>query len=886
MLLELSFVLIVLAAITWRQVTDNQVATGRKRRGQTQRQLILASVLASVALGYALLQPLSPPVDVGPVTVSLISTERELFGGSLVFNVTATRDFTMPSTGKAFYGSIERFDRAGRILAISNYTGNLNKWEFLTLSNNSGTFNRPYVGKPITTCVPVQVNNTGDPACIDRTTAAMVDNYSFEYVYTPVWRPLADLSGAPVKKGQSLILRQRVEGGLVWNETVDVKPFILDREYPEFALLISNATQEINVTVRNPTGRSISNATIHATFNQTIISGSSCGATNITFAWSTGTTQTALNTSLLNHYWLNFNGSNSFTAVLRIGTLPAWGGTLSAYCGTGGSGNSSAAYYAFGKEGQSGWMYGSRDGSTIVDLGPRGDNPDSSANYAVVASTGNWGNYSINRTGTANAYVDNAEVLNATDNLFTCRIRPWSVPTASTDSMYYYDDGSGYFQYFGTGGNFGILFYGANSTATTPNTNLKLDTWQAVGTVQIGKGSATNENVTQVINGASNSSINTNTAIVPGGKVMLGMKVSGLTWAPRFYHDECGFIKGQPVNIGVDWLSVFQNETLVSGNYTITSGADTTPPQYSSNSTSPTNGSQFTNYVSFNTSWVDASAVSSVIFNVNGTNYTMGSTTANFTSTKLAVGSYDWYSFANDTAGNRNQTPTYRFEMVPVNWEARFAINETTSNYTSGQTVTFFVNASNNTQATNVTGLALNVYLNGTLQSSSSSAFTNTTTWSALTTGRTLNYNANVTDTQNYSGTPVARSYTVHNITGYLRYAAPNTTFLNITNCSSIGTYTPQNQTSVYGSYNFSSNGSANLATYWKVNATSSRYSVCVSTNASGTGCTYLDTTARRVYTGITPASTVSFWTFFNCSITVDFNSAKDFRIQMNTSLG
>lgn len=1105
MLIELAFLVIVLAAVAWRQFKDNQVATGRKRRGQTQRQLIIAGALASIVLGYAVLQPIAPPVDAGPVTVSLVSVERELFGGNLVFNITANRDFTMPATSKAFYGSIDKFDRAGRLAATVNYTGGRNKWEFLSMKNVSGMVNLQYAGKPVTKCVPVQTNKTGDPTCVDETTTPQIDNYTFQYSYIPTWYPLTSLSGASMKKGESLIVRQRVEGGIEPFETVDVKPFIIDREYPEYALLISNATLEINTTVRNPTGHSISNATIHATYNQTLITGSSCGATDITFAWSDGTTQTALNTSLLNHYWLNFNGSNSFTAVIRVGTLPAWGGVLSAYCGTGGSGNSSAAYYAFGKEGQSGWMYGSRDGSTIVDLGPRGDNPDSSSNYGVISSVGMWGNYSINRTGTGNAYIENAPLLNTTDNLFTCRVKPWSVPTGGTDSMTWYDDGAGYFQYYGAGGNFGPLIYGANNTPLTAVSNFKLDSWQSLGAIIIGKGSATNENVTQVINGAVNGSINSNTAIVSSGKVGLGLKVSGLSWAARFVHDECGFIKGQNTNINEDWLRVFQNETLLSGNYTLNTGVDAVAPQYASNSTTPTNGSVFTgSNVTFNVSWTDNSALgtksvfvdwlpqplsasyyyaldegtgsaiadkanysatngtindtsgitwggassckhgnclnfsatsgvataatldfgsnnftfscwvlilgssatgittnntnpscarstgallyvsnasgtvgrpqfqvvlangttvtigansssaawynewnhlagvynnSKVSFYVNGvlsnsmvsaTGYTspfstiyIGNRAAldramngsvdevqffnrsltlseilalnatpsgqNFSvdnvSLALPAGYYEWYGWANDTSGNRNQTPTYGFSLLKADWMTAAYLNGSAANATLVQTTTTFLNLSNNTQATNVTGLALNVYLNGTLQSSSSSAFTNTTTWSGLTTGRTLNYVGNVTDTQNYSGTPVARSFTVHNITGYLRYSAPNTTSINVTNCSPTGIYTPQNQTSVYGTYNFSSNASANLATYWKVNATSSYYSLCISVNASGTGCTYLDTTPRRVYTGITPASTVSFWTFFNCSTSVAANSRKDFVIQMNTSL-
>jgi len=87
---------------------------------------------------------------------------------------------------------------------------------------------------------------------------------------------------------------------------------------------------------------------------------------------------------------------------------------------------------------------------------------------------------------------------------------------------------------------------------------------------------------------------------------------------------------------------------------------DITSPQYSSLITNPASQPIISSGASyqFNATWTDNNAVSTVILNFNGTNYTTSKIGNVYSEvfTNFGVGNYNYYWWANDTAGNANTT--------------------------------------------------------------------------------------------------------------------------------------------------------------------------------------------------------------------------------------
>lgn len=111
-------------------------------------------------------------------------------------------------------------------------------------------------------------------------------------------------------------------------------------------------------------------------------------------------------------------------------------------------------------------------------------------------------------------------------------------------------------------------------------------------------------------------------------------------------------------------------------------------PAYSNNSASPSSPATYSQGQSyqFNITWVDATtSISRAIFDFNGTNYTMSNTSNvySYTLTDLAAGNnYTYYFWANDSAGNSNQTGVFNYTIDKALGNIYCYINNNRSNLT------------------------------------------------------------------------------------------------------------------------------------------------------------------------------------------------------------
>ena len=133
-----------------------------------------------------------------------------------------------------------------------------------------------------------------------------------------------------------------------------------------------------------------------------------------------------------------------------------------------------------------------------------------------------------------------------------------------------------------------------------------------------------------------------------------------------------------------NWTDLVNVNSLSSGAYNLTIYArnnvgypayesvlfiiDKLAPQYSNLSASPTSPTIYspTQTYEFNATWIDNLAVSTVIFEFNGTNYTDAVQSGNVYSKTFAglpAGSYNYKWYANDTAGNWNSTGTFTYTI-------------------------------------------------------------------------------------------------------------------------------------------------------------------------------------------------------------------------------
>jgi len=117
--------------------------------------------------------------------------------------------------------------------------------------------------------------------------------------------------------------------------------------------------------------------------------------------------------------------------------------------------------------------------------------------------------------------------------------------------------------------------------------------------------------------------------------------------------------------------NTFSDYYTVGGNATIIE--DVKPPSWYYNRTSPSSPATYVygGDYQFNITWIDNGIIDTVLFEHNFSgipqNYSYSGVNGNeyfYNFTDLAVGTYYWRSFANDTSGNANQTDMFIFEVV------------------------------------------------------------------------------------------------------------------------------------------------------------------------------------------------------------------------------
>ena len=192
---------------------------------------------------------------------------------------------------------------------------------------------------------------------------------------------------------------------------------------------------------------------------------------------------------------------------------------------------------------------------------------------------------------------------------------------------------------------------------------------------------------------------------------------------------------------------------------------DTTPPQYTSNITTPQSPQTYTTTleIQFNITITDTySTIDTVLLEFNNTNYTTTNTSATYTTniTNIAAGTYNYRWHMNDTLGNTNSTPIMTYTINKAQTIITLLLNSTDSDKTYYTPAT--INATytiNHNQATP------NMYRNTTLLSLAGN--TNITTY---LTPATYNYTINTSTTQNYTSASASHIATI------LEYPAPTIT--------------------------------------------------------------------------------------------------------------
>lgn len=152
-------------------------------------------------------------------------------------------------------------------------------------------------------------------------------------------------------------------------------------------------------------------------------------------------------------------------------------------------------------------------------------------------------------------------------------------------------------------------------------------------------------------------------------------------------------------------------------------------PSWQSNSTAPANGTAYSTgqYVSLNVSWTNVSTLSAIVFNVDGTNYSLsGADNTNYSTTTLAAGQHDWFVFANDTSGGSgNVTDTWTFNLSQATPTLTLHLNGSAAN------LNIRLGQQANLSCMSSSGYALtaNFTVNGTVSQTGATPLTNNTVY-------------------------------------------------------------------------------------------------------------------------------------------------------------
>ncbi len=164
-------------------------------------------------------------------------------------------------------------------------------------------------------------------------------------------------------------------------------------------------------------------------------------------------------------------------------------------------------------------------------------------------------------------------------------------------------------------------------------------------------------------------------------------------------------------------------------NFTLTfNPPETIPPNITSLTETPTDSSAYSQNAKyeFNATITDNTAISSVIIEFNGINYTATNLTNslfNFTISNLAAGVYSYYWRANDTLNNINVTETFTYTVNKAQSQLNLTLNNTEGNITIIQGTSIYINASliSGDQS------KIQLYKNGTLINNGTSPISNLT---------------------------------------------------------------------------------------------------------------------------------------------------------------
>jgi len=239
---------------------------------------------------------------------------------------------------------------------------------------------------------------------------------------------------------------------------------------------------------------------------------------------------------------------------------------------------------------------------------------------------------------------------------------------------------------------------------------------------------------------------------------------------------------------------IIANDTSGNVNNTETTTfnvSDITAPTRSNNKTSPVSPTNYSSTATyqFNVTWQDNVAIGTVLIehNFTGTlsNYSVSGNVSNEYyynySSSLAVGTYIWRMYANDSSGNLNQTDQWTYTVTQASGLIYLYLNSSRANFTT--TNGTYVNIS--TTLVNGTG-NLQVYNNGTLIYSGSSPSENITQFN--TTG-IYNITATYLGNQNYTSSTETWWVNVINVTVD---NSPNVTLVSPT-----ATYSQESATAV-----------------------------------------------------------------------------------------
>ncbi len=174
---------------------------------------------------------------------------------------------------------------------------------------------------------------------------------------------------------------------------------------------------------------------------------------------------------------------------------------------------------------------------------------------------------------------------------------------------------------------------------------------------------------------------------------------------------------------------------------------DTSKPQFSSLTENPANGTAYVSgaFYRFNSTWTDNFNVETVLIEFNGVNYssTKNGNVYNFSISNLAAGTYNYYWYANDSAGNSNSTSVQIYTVSKAASEVNTFLNHSRSNITITSGNSIYLNG------TLATGEGvLRLYNNGTLINQGNSPLNNLT---AFGTQGIFNISTLYVATQNYT---------------------------------------------------------------------------------------------------------------------------------------